>query len=77
MSGFCYHFLSTLYTKRAEKSRDFTEKHTMKGVLAMDNGNIREVVFGFERMVGNIPSECDDFCDALSKLFEGVLPNNE
>lgn len=44
----------------------------------MDNGNIREVVFGFERMVGNIPSECDDFCDALSKLFDGFsLTMNE
>lgn len=44
----------------------------------MDNGNIREVVVGFEGMVGNIPSECNDFRDALSKLFEGFcLTMNE
>ena len=37
----------------------------------MDNGNIREVVLGFEQMLGNLPSECDDFYDALNKMSEG------
>lgn len=37
----------------------------------METGCIREVVLGFESMVGNIPSECNDFRDALRKLFEG------
>lgn len=37
----------------------------------METGSIREVVMSFESMVGNIPSESNDFRDALSKLFEG------
>ena len=44
----------------------------------MENGKISEVVLGFESVVGNIPSECDDFCDALNKLFKGFsLTMNE
>lgn len=44
----------------------------------MDNGNIREVVLSFESMVGNIPPECNDFRDALDKLFNGFyLTMNE
>lgn len=44
----------------------------------METGSIREVVFGFESMVGNIPPECNDFRDALNKLFEGFyLTMNE
>lgn len=37
----------------------------------METGNIREVVLGFEQMLGNLPSECDDFYDALNKMSEG------
>ena len=37
----------------------------------METGSIREVVLGFENMVGNIPSECSDFHKALEKLFAG------
>lgn len=37
----------------------------------MENGNIREVVLGFKRMVDNIPTVYDNFEDALDKLFEG------
>lgn len=44
----------------------------------MDNGNIREVVLGFVRMVGNIPAAYDNFEEALDKLFEGFyLTMNE
>lgn len=37
----------------------------------METGSIREVVLGFESMVGSIPSESNDFRDALGKLFDG------
>ena len=44
----------------------------------MDNGNIREVVVGFKRMVDNIPSVYDNFEDALDKFFEAFcLTMNE
>lgn len=44
----------------------------------METGSIKEVVMGFESMVGNIPYECNDFRDALSKLFDGFyLTMNE
>lgn len=44
----------------------------------MDNGNIREVVVGFKRLVDNIPSVYDNFEDALDKFFEAFyLTMNE
>ena len=36
----------------------------------MANGNIREVVLGFKQMVKGIPSQYDNFEDALDMLFE-------
>lgn len=44
----------------------------------MENGKISEVVLGFESVVGNIPSEDNDFHEALDKLFAGFyLTMNE
>lgn len=44
----------------------------------MDSGNIREVVMGFKRVIDNIPSQYDNFEDALDKFFEAFyLTMNE
>lgn len=36
----------------------------------MDYGNISEVVLGFKRVVDNIPSQYDNFDEALEKFFD-------
>ena len=36
----------------------------------MENGNIREVVLAFNRIIDNIPSQYDNFDNALSDIFE-------